>query len=117
MTPAEELRQQIAEIEAAQATLDPRCTQFIVMMGEVPLQFVMEGRQAKKAITVLAQWATRFSEADAQMIAKAIKNAKGETAHIVPLAAALNIELTKKKTALTRLEQAISVIQWLPKSR
>ena len=40
MTPAEELRQQIAEIEAAQATLDPRTTQFIVMMGEMPLQFV-----------------------------------------------------------------------------
>lgn len=116
MMPAEELRQQIAEIEAAQTTLDQRSTQFIVMMGEVPLQFVMEGRQAKKAVTVPAQWATRFTEADAQMIARALKNAKGETARIVPLAAALNIELTKKKTALTRLEQAISVIQWMPKS-
>ncbi|MBY0386459.1 hypothetical protein K2X05_14985, partial [bacterium] len=58
---------------AAQSTLDPRTTQFIVMMGEVPLQFVMEGRKAQKAIAVLAQWATRFSEADAQMIANARK--------------------------------------------
>ncbi len=115
MTPAEELRQQIAEIEAAQTTLDPRTTQFIVMMGEVPLQFVMEGRQAKKAMTVPAQWATRFTEEDAQMIARALKNAKGETAKPVPLAAALHLELTKKNTALQRLEQAISVIQWLPK--
>jgi hypothetical protein len=116
MTPAEELRQQIAEIEAAKASLDPRTTQFIVMIGSAALQFVMEGRKAKQATTVPAQWATRFTENDAQMIARAIKNAKGEIAHTVPLAAALNIELTKKNTALLRLEQAISVIQWMPKS-
>jgi hypothetical protein len=117
MTPAEELRQQIADIEAAQATLDQRSTQYIVMIGNAALQFVMEGRKATQASTVPAQWATRFTESDAQMIARAIKNAKGEIAHIVPLAAALNIELTKKNTALQRLEQAISVIQWMPKSR
>ena len=117
MTPAEELRQQIADIEAAKNALDQRTTQYIVMIGEAALQFVMEGRKAKQASPVPAQWATRFAEADAQMIARAIKNAQGEIAHIVPLAADFNIELTKKNTALLRLEQAISVIQWMPKSR
>ncbi len=115
MTPAEELRQQIAEIEAAKNALDQRTTQYIVMIGEAALQFVMEGRKASKAMTVPAQWATRFTENDALMIARALKNAKGETANAVPLAAALNIELTKKNTALLRLEQAISIIQWMPK--
>ncbi|QZA81534.1 hypothetical protein [Deefgea piscis] len=117
LTPVEELRQQIAEIKAAQATLDRNGTQYIVMMGDVAFKFVMQEKTATQASAVAAQWATRFTENDAKMIARAIKNAKGETAQAMPLVAALNMALAKKNLSLQRLEQAISVIQWLPPVR
>lgn len=112
---AAELRQQIADTEALIRALDPRTTQFIVMQGDKAFQFEMRNRKPVNATVVELALATRFIEADAQMVAGALKNSQGESARAVPLVAALKMQLAKQQAALLKLEQAISVIQWLPK--
>jgi hypothetical protein len=112
---AAELRQHIADTEAAIRALDPRAAQFIVMQGDKAFQFEMLNRKPVKASVVELALATRFIEADAQMIARALKNSQGEPARAASLAAALKMQLAKQQAALMKLEQAISVIQWLPK--
>ena len=112
---AAELRQQIAETEAAIRSLDPRASQFIVMQGDKAFQFEMLNRKPVKAKVVELALATRFIEADAQMIARSLSNSQGEAGRAVGLKAALNLQLAKQQAALMKLEQAISVIQWMPK--
>ncbi|WP_373973713.1 hypothetical protein NT239_08585 [Chitinibacter sp. SCUT-21] len=113
---AAQLRQQIADTEAVLRSLDPRQTQFIVMQGDKAFQFEMSNRKPTAAKVVEFELATRFIEADAKMIAGALKNSQGEVARAVALPAALKMQLAKQQAALLKLEQAISVIQWLPKT-
>jgi hypothetical protein len=112
---ATQLREQIAETEALIRRLDPRSAQYIVMQGDKAFQFVMQQRKPVSATVVELALATRFTEADAQMIAQALKNSQGEPGRAIPLLAALNMQLAKQQAALLKLEQAISVIQWLPR--
>ncbi|WP_348946391.1 hypothetical protein ABHF33_07595 [Chitinibacter sp. FCG-7] len=112
---ATQLREQIAETEALIRRLDPRSAQYIVMQGDKAFQFVMQQRKPVSATVVELALATRFTEADAQMIAQALKNSQGEPSRAIPLLAALNMQLAKQQAALLKLEQAISVIQWLPR--
>ncbi|WP_410499502.1 hypothetical protein [Chitinibacter sp. S2-10] len=113
---AAQLRQDIAETENLLSALDPRSEQFIVMQGERAFQFEMVQRKPVGAKVVELALATRFTEVDAQMIARALKNAEGEPGRAVSLRAALQMQLTRQQAALLRLEQAISVIQWLPRN-
>ncbi|QLG89562.1 hypothetical protein HQ393_15625 [Chitinibacter bivalviorum] len=112
---ATQLRQDIADTEALIRSLDPRTSQFIVMQGDKAFQFEMVNRKPQSAKVVALALATRFTDVDAQMVARALLQPAGEPARAVPLLAALKMQLTKQQATLNRLEQAISVIQWMPR--
>ncbi|WP_028450498.1 hypothetical protein [Chitinibacter tainanensis] len=112
---AAQIRTEITELETLRRELGPHNEQFVVLLNEQAYAISFVSRRPTSAKAVSLPEATRLLEVDAQMVARALASQAGKPFRAVALLAALQAELTRRQSRLRQLEDAISVIQWLPK--
>ncbi|WP_028454859.1 hypothetical protein [Chitinilyticum litopenaei] len=108
------LQTSIAELshELARAEALDNSSVFLILAGDTPLQFVMRDHKPVTAAPCEVQLATRFTLADAEMIAAALPARPDRPIRVADARSALRTALAGQRARLFALEHGVNVISW-----